>query len=60
MNLNVTTRYLKCTSKRCFQSKKDKEKFQENCYNCNQQNHIAKNCQKLKKQVIAVIKTLKG
>ena len=35
MNLNIITRHLKCTSKRCFQDNKYKEKFQENCYNCN-------------------------
>ena len=54
------TRHLKYTSKECFQSKKDKEKFQENCYNCNQQSHIAKNCWKLKKQAITAIKMSKN
>ena len=50
------TRCLKYTRKKCFQSKKDKEKFQENCYNCNQQSYIAKNYQKLKKQAIITTK----
>ena len=44
MNLDIITRHLECTSERCFQSKKDKEKFKENCYNYNQQSHIVKNC----------------
>ena len=44
MNLDTTTRYLEYTSKRYFQDKKDKEKFQENYYNCNQQSYIIKNC----------------
>ena len=56
MNLNIITRYLKYTSKRQFQSRKDKEKFQENCYNYNQQRHIARDCCKLKKQVTVVTK----
>ena len=56
MNLDVITRHLKCTSKRQFQDWKSKEKFQRNCYNCNQQDHIAKNCCKQKRQAVAVIK----
>ena len=60
MNLNTITRQSECTSKKQFQSKKDKEKFQENCYNCNQQRHIAKNCYKLKKQVTVIIKTIRN
>ena len=59
MNLDITTRHLKCTSKKHFQDNKCKEKFQENCYNCNQQEHIAKNCWKLKKQAVAAIKILR-
>ena len=49
MNLDIMTRYLKYTSREQFQSKKSKEKFQENCYNYNLQDHIAKNCWKSKK-----------
>ena len=60
MNLDMTTRHLKYTSKRCFQDQKDKERFQENCYNYNQQRHIAKNCCKLKKQVIIVTKIIRN
>ena len=44
MNLDIITRCLEYTSKRHFQDNKYKEKFQENCYNCNQQEYIAKNC----------------
>ena len=60
MNLDITTRHLKCTSKRHFQDWKDKERFQENCYNCNQQKYIAKNCYKFKKQVTAVTKIIRN
>ena len=44
INLNIITRHLKYTSKKHFQSKRDKDKFQENCYNYNQQSYIVKNC----------------
>ena len=49
INLDMITRHLKCTSKRYFQDWKDKERFQENCYNYNQQEYIAKNCCKFKR-----------
>ena len=60
INLDIITRFSEHISRRQFQSKKVKEKYQENCYNYNQQKYITKNCYKSKKQVITVIKMIRN